>query len=131
LNYNDNAAAAAAGLQGRETYPAVAPPADTTPAGSPPPSVSATRSPGARVVPGHRGPAATASRPGTVSGTGEDGAGNYIIRQVLELFQGRLIEAGGAQESRGKRPFTAPDLWMAGEQDIPLPEPPPEEDDEL
>ena len=52
-----------------------------------------------------------------------------FMPQVLELFQGRLIEAGSDREDNGeKRPLASGDYWADGE---PIPSPPDEDEEEI
>jgi DNA polymerase-3 subunit gamma/tau len=47
---------------------------------------------------------------------------DYFIRQALEIFEGRLIEGGREEATRGKPQFPVSDLWSDGEPVPPLPE---------
>jgi hypothetical protein len=49
-------------------------------------------------------------------------AADYFIRQALEIFEGRLIEGGSEETTRGKPQFPVSDPWSDAEQSSPLPE---------
>lgn len=68
-------------------------------------------------------------KPAAAGGTKQAG-NNYMVRQVLELFQGRLIDGGEVTHNRDKRKLAPPASWLESEDDIPLPEPPPLEDED-
>ena len=51
-----------------------------------------------------------------------------FMPQVLELFQGRIIETGSDSEDRGDKPFSSGDFWADGE---PIPSPPETDEDEM
>ncbi len=101
-------------------------------AGAPPGPPGSPLSPagaGQKTAGPRTGPAAPL-RPGS-SGRGDEGSGEYLLRHVLELFQGRLIEvgqSGDGEKSKDKKAAADPAPWL--EEKIPLPEPPlPGEDD--
>jgi len=68
----------------------------------------------------------TPDRDGTspfgTAGTPAAAAADHFIRQALEIFEGRLIEGGRDEATRGKPQFPVDDLW-SGDEPIPsLPE---------
>ena len=72
----------------------------------------------------------TATAAGTVpsaEATPSAAPDDTFLPQVLDLFQGRLIEAGGSSEVRGEAPLSSGDFWADGES---IPAPPDEDEEE-
>ena len=74
-----------------------------------------------------RVPAAPSAGTAPASAAVPPARNDNFMPQVLELFQGRLIEAESGSEGRGAKPFSSSGFWADGEPIPPSPDPDEEE----